>query len=339
MRIAVLGCGSIGRRHLSNLRALGQFDLLAFDPVPHARVAVRDELDIACYDALDEVWERRPDVVFVTAPPDQHIPLALAAVQHSCHLFIEKPLSHALAGIDDLRAEIERRNLITMIGCNMRFHPGPTEVKRLLEAGAIGQVFHARIETGSYLPGWRPQSDYRQSYSASVAQGGAILDCIHEIDLALWYFGAGAVVGAAQLPAHSIGLEVEGIAEILLWHDTSVLSSIHLNLVQRDYRRSCQIIGSEGTLHWDFVEGQVRHYQSDGTWQVFAQPPEWVVNQMYVDELRHFLECVAKHQPTCCPLEQGLLALRVALDAKAQPQNVFSVCNLHSGITLTIDSS
>lgn len=322
MRIAVLGCGSIGQRHLQNLCAFGQTDLLAFDPAAAAGEAVLNELGISRHATLDELWTQNPDVILVTAPTHLHVELALAAAQHNCHLFVEKPLSHSLDGVDILSAEVKRRNLITMVGCNMRFHPGPVQVKRLIGEGAIGKILAARIQTGSYLPGWRPFMDYRQSYSASAAQGGgAVLDCIHEIDLTLWYFGPGQLLSAACISASSIGLEVEGLSEILIQHESGALSSIHLNFVQRDYRRCCQIIGTDGTLYWDFQDGRVRMYRPEIGWQFFDQPSDWNINHMYIDEMQYFLECVERRVATFNDLKQGLETLRVALAVKEYIHN------------------
>ena len=189
LRVAVLGCGSIGRRHLGNLRTLGLTDLIACDPSPEVCRALREELHVPCVTSWEEVRRAEPEVVLVASPTALHQEQAQAAAQAGCHLFIEKPLAASREGLDALLLEADRRRLVTMVACNMRFHPGPMAVKRLLDGDAIGQPLSARIQTGSYLPRWRPAHDYRQSYSASPEQGGAILDCIHEIDLALWFFG------------------------------------------------------------------------------------------------------------------------------------------------------
>jgi predicted dehydrogenase len=316
LRIAVLGCGSIGRRHLRNLHGLGARQLLAFDPSPEARAAAVAETPVPSCGTLEEVWEWQPEVVLITAPPRSHVHLALAAAERGCHLFIEKPLSHSPAGVDELAAAVARRGVVAMVACNMRFHPGPAQVKTLLQAGAIGEVIAARIESGSYLPQWRPHTDYTRSYSASAAGGGAILDCIHEIDLALWYFGPGETVAAAAIPARGIGLDVEGLAEILLRHDSGVLSSVHLNFVQRDYRRGCTVVGTDGTIYWDFNTGAVRHVRADGTRREMAQPTTWTVNDMYVAEITNFLHCVETREAPCCGIGDGLAALRVALAAR-----------------------
>jgi len=269
---------------------------------------------------LERALEWNPDLVVIASPTHFHAEQALATARYGCPLFIEKPLSHSLEGLDILCAEVDRRNLVTMVGCNMRFHPGPAMVKRLIGEGAIGKIIAARIQTGSYLPRWRPSQDYRNSYSASSKWGGVILDCIHEIDLALWYFGPASVVAAARLPATTIGLEIDGLAEIILNHKSSVLSNLHLNFVQRDYRRACQVIGSEGTIYWDFGHRQVEVFGPDGELrESFLEPRGWQVNQMYVDELDHFLRAVQSGRPTCNPVSQGLVALQLAITAKTMP--------------------
>lgn len=319
MRIAILGCGSIGIRHVRNLLSLGYPDLVIYDPSPQAREQVARTYGVRCVASRGALWQFNPEVALITAPPHWHIELALEAAQHNCHLFIEKPLAHTTDGVATLQAEVDQRKLCTMVGCNMRFHPGPATVKRLVEEGRIGRVIAARIQSGSYLPSWRPWQDYRQSYSASPVWGGAILDCIHEIDLALWYFGDARVIGSAHLQANSIGLETDGLAEILLAHTNGVLSSVHVNFIQRDYRRTCQVIGSEGTLSWDFSLGYISRYGSDGSVaETIPQPEGWEVNQMYRDELVHFFAAIQDRTTTMNPLAGGLRALEIALLVRNQ---------------------
>lgn len=319
MRIAVLGCGSIGRRHLKNLRSLGVEHLVAFDPEARAREVVLQETGVPCYATLDEIWSLAPTAVLITGPSQVHVALATTAAEHGCHLFIEKPLSHKADGIAPLAEEVVKRGLTTMVACNMRFHHGPATVQRLLREQTIGQVLTGRLQTGSYLPRWRPAQDYRQSYSASPEWGGAVLDCIHEIDLALWYFGPARLLAAATLPAVSLGLQTDGLAELLLRHDDGVLSSVHLNFVQRDSRRTCQVIGASGTIYWDYDNGAVVVYGADGqVAQVHERPADWEVNHMYLAELRHFLDAVASGTPSVNPVASALPALEIALAARQQ---------------------
>lgn len=317
LRVLVIGCGSIGRRHIGNLIVLNAGEILAFDVRSDRRDEIEGQFGVKVLDRLEDAWDRRPDAALITVPTPLHVPMALQAAEHGCHLLIEKPLSDRLDGVDRLLDVVSRERLVTLVGCNMRFHPGPARVKQLIDGGDIGRVIAARIQTGSYLPDWRPGTDYRKSYSAFAEHGGgAILDCIHEIDLALWYFGPGQLVAAACLAAESLGLEVEGLAEILIRHESGVLSSVHLNFVQRDYRRSCQIIGTDGTLYWDFEDARVRCSRPRDGWRVFDQPTGWDTNQMYLDELAYFLRCMYDGADTFSSVRHGIAALQIALAAK-----------------------
>jgi len=315
LRVLVVGLGSIGRRHAANLHALGVTALAGYDPVASDDPALQGVRRIG---SLDEGLSWGPDAVFVTTPTHLHTPVAVAAASRGCHVFIEKPLADRLDGIAELQAAVRRGGLTTMVGCNMRFHPGPARIKELVDTGAVGAVIAARIQTGSYLPAWRPQIDYRESYSARADQGGgAVLDCIHELDLALWYFGPGRVVAAASRPAWTLGLDVEGVAEILVRHDSGVLSSVHLNIVQRDYRRGCQVIGERGTLYWDYeYPGVIVHGERPPA-TTLSWPAEWTPNQAFADEAAWFLRCVRSATPTGNTIDEALATLSLALTAKA----------------------
>jgi predicted dehydrogenase len=328
MRTLVVGAGSIGTRHLHNLRAL-EVSPLAVVEVDAAR---RQELEqlyelsklwqstgIESFATLERGLAWKPDVVFLTTPTQFHVEQALQAARAGCHLFLEKPLSHSLPGCRELCEIAERNDLVSLVGCNMRFHPGPAAIKAHLEKQTIGKPLAARLQCGSYLPAWRPAQDYRQSYSASPEHGGIILDGIHEIDLALWYFGPADVVGSAVLDATSLGLRTDGLAEILLRHQAGVLSNVHLNFIQRDYRRTCQVIGTEGTLYWDFETHRVDIFGTDGKLRESqAGPANWQVNDMYLEEVKHFLDCVRLRRVTVNALAAAMKTLEVALASRVR---------------------
>lgn len=317
-RYLVIGCGSIGKRHLQNLCALGVDNIIAFDPVASRHAGVATTLEIETAETLACAWERGPDVCLIAAPTALHIELAQTAVDRGCHVFIEKPLSHSLAGVDRLLDSVRERNTVTLVGCNLRFHPGLRTVKRLLAENAIGRVTAARVEVGQYLPDWHPWEDYRRGYSARRdLGGGVILDAIHEIDYVRWLLGevTHAVCFAGKLSR--LEIDTEDTAAILLRFDNGAFGEVHLDYVQRAYSRSCQIIGDEGTIRWDYGAGQVRWYSARSQeWSVFANPDGWEANQMYVDEMAHFLRCVERVETPESSVFDAATVLRIALAAK-----------------------
>lgn len=287
------------------------------DPDPTQRELVRTRFRIEAVETMEELLEAGPSAAVVASPSHLHVQQSIQLAMAGCDLFIEKPLSYSLDGVADLLETARRAEVTSMVGCNMRFHPGPAKVKALLEKKEIGEVLAARIQTGSYLPRWRSEGDYHLSYSASKQWGGAILDCIHEIDLALWYLGPAEMLSAVYLPATSIGLETDGLAEILLRHASGALSSVHLNFVQRDYRRACQIIGTEGSLYWDFLGREINHYNHYGELsQTIPEPANWEMNQMYLDEIKHFLSAVQNRSKTENTLVEAFESLKIAVSAR-----------------------
>jgi predicted dehydrogenase len=322
MKVLIVGGGSIGTRHLRNLRTLGVKTIAVADPDDKRRQTALSEGAQQVFANLDAGLDWQPTVALITSPSHLHIIQAKQAALRGCDLFIEKPLSHSTEGLIELATTIEQRGLISLVGCNMRFHPGPSKVKELLEQGAIGRILFARVHTGSYLPGWRPTRDYRETYSAQAKQGGGcILDCIHEIDLARWYLGEVTEVFCIAERRSTLEVDTEDVAMLLCRHGDGTLSEIHLDFVQRTYERGCQIVGADGSIFWDFREGSVRLFEAAGErWTTFPQVADFQVNQIYIDEMRHFLECVAQRRPTTLPVSEGVRVMALALAAKRSAQ-------------------
>jgi len=318
MLILVVGCGSIGKRHIRNLKALEAGEIIAHDIKPERCHQVEQECGIKAYSELEEALAQKPDVALICNPTSLHIPAALSAARSGCHLFIEKPLSHSLDGVSELTKIVAQKGLVTLVGCNMRFYPSIALIKELLEKGSIGKVLCARVQAGQYLPDWHPWEDYRQGYSANSALGGGvILDGVHEIDYIRWLLGEVGQVFCLSGKFSSLEIDTEDLAEILLWFNSGAIAEVHLDYIQRFYGRSCQLIGEEGTILWDFNEGQVKSYSAESKrWQVFPQKPDYDINEMYIEEMKHFLQCVEGKTKPMRDIKSARRILETALAAK-----------------------
>jgi len=319
MQGLVVGGGSIGKRHLQNLKLLGVDSLALVETDPERRAAVASELKIRSFADLTAGLNWPPDFVVVATPTHLHAEQTLSIVEKGLPVFVEKPLSHNAARLQQISDRVERGRLISLVGCNMRFHPGPAQVKDLLKQNRIGRILFARLQAGSYLPSWRPSQDYRANYAArEETGGGCILDCIHEIDLAGWYLGEVQKVLCVCGKLSSLEIATEDVAALVCRHESGALSEIHLDYVQRTYERDCQIVGERGSIFWEFKNQQVRWFDAiGGRWTTFSQPPGWELNQMYVDEMKHFLECVRDERPTVLPIPDAISVMQIAFAAKA----------------------
>lgn len=325
-RVLISGFGSIGQRHCTNLRALGTQHLAFVDPKPDPD-ALKEFADVEAFSSLEEALHAfKPTAIIISSPTKLHAEQALLAAKSGAHLFIEKPLSHSLKYLDELQKITREKKLTTMVACNMRFHAGPKKIKELVDDGAIGDLLSIHIHAGSYLPRWRRKTPYKESYSADPVQGGVLLDCIHEIDLALFYGGAAALHSAAVIPATSIGLTVDGEANLLLQYSSGAIGTLFLSFIQPTWRRGCRIVGSKGTIEWELRsppgiphekrdDPSIRLYGEDGILcESFLGESDR--DQPYRDEMEHFLAAIKDSASTIAPLEAGLEALKIALEAR-----------------------
>jgi len=314
MRILVVGCGSIGQRHLRNLRALGFSALSAVDPNAGRADAARAAGAVVHAD-FDHALAAAPDVAMICTPPHLHLDGARAALAAGAHVFVEKPLAAALDGVDDLLALAERRGRMVGVGYNLRFHPTVQLVKRLVDAGTVGRPLMLRLEFGQYLPDWRPHQDYRTGYNAHAAMGGGILlDASHELDCARWLCGEIKGVTAMAAKLSDLDIDVEDAALVHLRFAGGVLGEVHLDSLQRAYARGGKLVGTDGTLVWDFAEGVRVYDAARRAWHphpLVANP-----NDMYIEEIRQFLACVQDGAAPPVSGHDGRRALEIALAAR-----------------------
>ena len=313
----VVGAGSIGSRHLRNLRALALTHLAACDPDPGRCKAAAQESGAQVFGDFQQALEDfKPDLVFICTPPVMHVAQARQAVQAGAHVFVEKPLSHSLEGVEQLMAQAEAGKRLVQVGYNLRFHPGVQRLKQLVDGAAVGNILWACAEVGQYLPDWRPQQDYRQSYTARRELGGGIiLDASHELDCITWLLGLPAEVQCMAGRVSRLEVNVEDCATILLRFPSGARADVHMDFVQRGYNRSCKLAGEKGSIVWDYPANEVRIYRADGNaWETERYPFE--ANEMYKAEAQHFLECVARGRAPQVDLRVAKRVLELALAAK-----------------------
>jgi predicted dehydrogenase len=142
--------------------------------------------------------------------------------------------------------------------------------------------------------------------------GGVILTLSHPIDYLRWFFGPVSSVWAYHRQINHLEIDVEGSAEIGLAFTNSVIGSIHVNYIQRPGRHNLEIIGDQGTIKWDNSDGIVHLYQSvTNQWESFAPPPGFERNDLFVAELKHFLDVIQKNTRPVCSLEDGIEVQRI----------------------------
>lgn len=314
------GAGSIGRRHLSNLKTLGLTQLAACDPHPERLEYAAAEFQTKCYAELETgLKEFKPDAVLICTPPVHHVAQALQALRTGAHVFIEKPLSDRIEGVEELRNEVAKRGAVVQVGYNLRFHPSLQKLKQLVDESAVGKILWANVEAGSYLPDWRPWQDYRKSYTARREMGGGILlDGSHEIDYVTWFFGAPQEVACMAGRVSELEVNVEDCATVLLRFPDGTRADVHLDFIQRSYSRHCTLVGPDGKLQWDLLKNSVQIERAGS--EIKTVKFDCQINEAYVAELAYFMECAQTGTRPKFTLDDAILTLNVVLAARASAE-------------------
>jgi predicted dehydrogenase len=333
MKALFIGTGGVGQRHMRNLRTLlgDRAELLAYR-VRRLPIVLTDQLGVEegadletklqlrVFTDLNEALATRPDAAFICNPTSLHVPVALAAARAGCHLFIEKPISHASDQIDDLIEIVDRQRLTAMVAYQLRFHPLVKRMSELVAEKTIGRVVAVHAEVGEYLPGWHPYEDYRQSYAARAdLGGGVVLTQIHEFDYLYSLFGLPRRIFAIGGKLTRLEVDVEDTASILMEaivNDRPVPIHVHQDYIQRPPSRYCQIVGDAGKMILDFRGLTLTVYRDDGSIGERMELPNFQRNQMFLDEMAAFLRSIERHEPPVVSLKDGAQSLRMALAAR-----------------------
>ena len=314
-KILVIGYGSIGKRHVKNLLKNSKYEILI---LTKRKINDSKETRVKYYNSLTNVLKEKPEIAFITNETSFHIQTAIKLAKKNIHLFIEKPLSNSNKNIQKLQEIVNKNKLITQMGCNWRFHPCIKKIKGIIEKNEIGKIYSVQVESNSYLPDWHPYEDYTKSYASREKLGGGIvLTQIHELDYLYWFFGKVDEVFSVTKKQSQLEVNADDISIMVLKFKKNILGEIHLDYFQRPDFKRCKIISSKGTLYWDSSINEVKFYSnSKKKWIKKIELKKYEKNQMYVDEILHFLKSVKNKKKTINPLNDGVKTLRISLAAK-----------------------
>lgn len=310
MKALVIGCGSIGRRHISNL--------LKFDKIQSILVHTRVK---DCLSALTdnshkieivkELGNLEADFAVICNETYKHLETAILLAEKGINLFIEKPLSHSLNNVDILKKILDRKKIKLSIGYNLRFLGALKYIKEQLHKNIIGDLYFAKIEAGQYLPQWRKDIGYKDSYSADRSKGGGVsLDLSHEIDYMRYLFGDPIHGKAIKVKVSKLEIDSDDIFEALYIFGNNFICNIHLDYLQTDKRRTTRIVGSKGIIECDFIQKEIK-IKTAAAESVIDNEGYFDIDRTYVDELESFMASIENDLVPEVSLDDGIKALRL----------------------------
>lgn len=292
-RAAVIGCGSIGQRHVRNLRALGVTDIVALKGHPGHTRALDPSLGVTEVNDWRAIAAYAPDIAVVANPSSLHVATACALLPMVRGLFIEKPVALNGAELAPLLEGAARHRTNTFVGHVLTSHPIVRMMRDRLNGGDLGEPLVLQAQVGQYLPDWHPDEDYRRVYYARPDLGGGVLrSLVHELHLAIWLLGTPSRVAAICRRAPGLDADVDGLDDLLIEHASGAASQIHLDFLQRPSNRTGTLVCSRGVLLYDFAGGSLLERSTAGPWQTLLSDASYDMNLAFIDQMQQFLRYV-----------------------------------------------
>jgi predicted dehydrogenase len=295
----VVGLGSMGKRRIRNLMMLGvpAQRIVGFDPRTARCSEVARTYGIrTSSDFKKGVKAFKPSALIISTPPDKHAPYMLFAARNALHFFVE--VTTVDDGYRTLMPLLTKR-FVAAPSCTFRYVPAIQTMRTLLQKGSIGTPLFFQHYLGQYLPDWHPYEDFRKVYFSKKKTGGAREMFPYELQWLGFLLGSrvkrasGVVTKVSRLPIHA-----DDVYSSTVQYESGVVGSVNIDLLNRKASRTLRIVGSKGTIEWDWLARTVTVSTPGKRSNTIKFPREKkfkhynTTENIYIAEMKDFLDAV-----------------------------------------------
>ena len=288
MKVLIIGYGSIGKRHyniLSKFEKIMDIDIVTKQNLKNSKT----------FNSLDEIKNLNLyDYFIIASETIKHYEQLkyICSKTDGKKILVEKPL------YDKKYKEIKTNNQI-FIAYNLRFHPILKKLKKLIEGK---KVYYVNIISGQYLPTWRPEQDYRKSYSADLTKGGGVLrDLSHELDYARWLFGDFINISAINTKISDLDIKSDDLFTAIVTTSKKVIVNLTVDYISKVPIRRLFIHTEENTIEADMIKNTIICTDKNGN-QENIKTKEMDRDYTYIKMHKSVIE---NSTETLCSFEDG----------------------------------
>jgi len=303
MDILIVGLGSIAKKHIAALKNLS---------VKFKIFALRSSIDAPQYEDVINVFtldDKNFDFAIISNPTHLHSRFIKLLATKSIPLFIEKPPAHNFENLDEISNLISEKNLTTYVACNLRFHPCIAHIKNKLntESPRINEV---NVYCGSYLPDWRPEKNFRESYSANASSGGGVhLDLFHELDYTAWLFGLPNKSKSLFRSVSSLKIDAIDYANYIFEYDFFTINMM-LNYYRKKSKRQIEIVLDYDVWTVDLINNEIKNDKGG----LIFKASNYKVIDTYIYQLDYFIKCLKTKKKPMNSFSSSLEILKICLN-------------------------
>ena len=313
-RIAIIGFGSAGRRHLKVLKKFRPNVKIILIRSGIGKRYKEEKLAEYIFNNFKDV-NLKIDGAIISSPAPYHLKQAKKFIEKKIPVLIEKPLSNNFEKINSFKSLCKKYSAIVLVGYVLRYSKSLNFFRKMIFKKKIGKIISIKINCHSYLPDWRPDVDYTKSLSARKELGGGVLlELSHELDYSNWIFGPFKQVKSKIINSGKLNINVEDEAELKLISKNDIQVLMNLNFNTKKITRTCELIGSEGNITWDGIKNNVK--VKDKSRKIQSWKFKNNKDTLFKEQITHFIECIEKKIKPKVSLNDGIQTLNIILKAK-----------------------
>ncbi len=295
MRVLVLGLGSMGKRRIRCLNALGYFNIIGFDLRNDRRKESEEKFKIETTDNFNNIDFPLIDAMIISVPPDKHLEYIKIAISNDIPAFIEAGVisNHS----KEVAKENKTKNIFLAPSCTLIFHPIIKDIKEILISRKYGKMTNFTYHSGQYLPDWHPWEDVKDFYVSKRETGGAREIVPFEITWITDVFGFPKEIKGFFAKTLDVGADIEDTYSFNMKFENGI-GSVIVDVSSRFATRSLIINLEKAQLRWNWEEGTLKifeaeknkwmqSYQTEGKAEVGYNKN--IIEQMYIDEIQAFI--------------------------------------------------
>jgi len=333
INILFFGLGSIGQRHLRNLKKLlkNKVNFYAYRTTKHVPLLdnygrriegeVEEKYNITLISNFNFVNKYNIDIVFITNPSSFHLSTVLRLKNlKNAYIFIEKPIDSSFKKQKKFLNHIKKNKAQVFVGYNMRFHPGYIKLKNILKSKKIfRKLYYAIFKCSENIKDNHSYEDYKISYASRKELGGGVcLTNIHEIDMMLDLFGNAVLLRSYKDKLSGLKINVEDFSSSIYKNyflKKKLVTLIILDFFQTNKERYIKLVGNDGEIYLDFNNYLLQIIKKNKTKTFHFIKNK---NLIYVNELKTFLNFFRKKKkiPNQYNEKNAFKSLKLALKIK-----------------------
>ena len=297
--ILVIGLGSMGKRRVRNLQALGVNNIIGLDNRKDRREETENIYKISTVNDFDEAVKKyKFDAFIISLPPAIHHIYMKKALELSIPAFIEASVIDV--DFEKIIKQAKEKNVCLAPSCTLFFHPAIKKINEIIKNGSLGKISNFLYHSGQYLPDWHTYEDVSDYYVSNKETGGGREIVPFELTWITLVLGfPKRVVGLYKNTIKIKGAEdIDDTYNLLMDYGQSIFN-LSVDVVSRYATRRLIINGDEKQLYWNWDDNMIKIYNPQSkNWEeikyetISAQNGynKNITEQMYIDEMDAFLK-------------------------------------------------